>query len=543
MSLPRVPRTSAALAFRPALVSHVALASVLVLAGLGACKSKDSADKTEEKGDTSAKGSPSASAQAKADPSAAAPDPSAAKADPSASADPSAKTEPEDDQRNAKGGFNDPKKAPPPDPPPAVIQPVVFDSVPPEIKLPTVKEEEGHCGELDVGGGEKVYLDCATDDYGTIPNAAKSFAGAEDFAGAKRPRNLPKVVDHRKDGTEGAILSQGRSPACTAFSLTAVADHAAAHFLGGHAADLSPMHAWARYHSPKMSLADNDNIGKGLTDLATFPFDAKEAVAWQHGGHVDQAALRRADAHALIEITNITRVETNNMNQIKSVLAAGQDVWFSIKGAHGLHDPKKNSDGESMISHFDSRKSGGAQSGHAIVLAGYEETAKGTFYLIHNSWGTKWGTDGYAWIWEKTLKANITSAYVLTVKPTELAHSRKRSHNHKFASCSVGLAPDAVTAQCVPPCEDSGPRVNGVCPTAGQCPEGEVNLEGKCEVSAPVIEKTLSNGVKMTCGMSGCTYVVPNGTASCTLSQGCNVSCAAPRFMLGSGTRGLSCTG
>jgi hypothetical protein len=521
--------------------SHVALASVLVLAGLAACKSKestdDTADKTSQadKSDKAAKGDTAeAGAQAKAAPSAA--------PDPSASAEATAKTDPAEDQQNPNGSFKAPKAAPPPDPPPVAIKPVVFDTDPPEVKLPPVKEEEGHCGELDLGGGDKVYLDCMTDDYGTVPGAAKSFASVEDYAGSKKPRHLPATVDHRKDGTEGAILSQGRSPACTAFSLTAVADHAAAHFLG-HPGDLSPMHAWARYHTPKMSLADNDNIGRGLTDLTTFPFDAKLAVAWQRGSRVDPGVLHHADARSLVEITNISKLETNNMTEIKSALAAGQDVWFSIKGAHGLQHPKKNADGESMVSHFDSRKNGGQQSGHAIVLAGYEETPKGTFYLIHNSWGTKWGTDGYAWIWEKTLHANLTSAYVISVKPTELAHSKHREHSHKLAMCSANLAPDAVTAQCVPPCEDSGPRVNGVCPTAGQCPEGQVNLDGKCELSAPVLEKTLSNGVKMTCGMSGCTYIVPNGTASCTSEKGCNVSCAAPRFMLGSGTRGLACTG
>jgi hypothetical protein len=470
---------------------------------------------------------------------------------PDPSAAPSAAPDPDDfkplhpghvNQRGPNGGFVGPRMAPPAshDPPPTPAANI--DGPPDEIKLAEVKDEDGHCGEVDVGG-EKVVLDCMTDDYSTVAGAAQSVVSSHELESLRSKRKLPAVVDHRKDDTEGPILDQGKSPTCTAFSLVTAANHAAARYLG-HPANLSPMQAWARYHTPKMTLADKDNIGRGLADFSSFAYDARLAKEWQHGKRPDPHALHRADAESLVDITNITRLDAGSMSEIKSALAAGQDVWFAIKGAHGLVHPKKNADGESMISHFDSRSSrGGQQSGHAIVLAGYEDTPHGTFYLVHNSWGKKWGTDGYAWLWEKTLKANISDAYVLSVRPTELAHSHRVPHEHKYVTCRGDLAPDAATSQCVPTCADGGPRVNGVCPSAGDCPEGQVNLDGKCELSAPSLDKTLSDGVKVKCGLSGCTYVVPNGTATCGASQGCNVSCAAPRFMLGSGSRGLTCSG
>jgi len=447
------------------------------------------------------------------------------------------------DQTSPTGGFLEALTAPVPvhDEKPRLIS---FDSVPEEIKLTPVKDENGHCGEIDLGGGDKVLLDCLTDDYASVSWAARSVVGAEELKTVRSSRKLPAMIDHRKDGTEGPVLNQGRTATCTSFSLIAAANHAATHLLG-HPGNLSPMHAWARYHTPRMALADNDNVGKGLTDLPTFAFDPKLANEWQRGQvRVDPALLHHADSESLIELTNITRLDGGSMNEIKSALAAGQDVWFAIKAAHGLMHTKKNADGESMIPSFDWRTLPSSQrSAHAIVLAGYEDTPHGTFYLIHNSWGKKWGTDGYAWIWEKTLRANIAEAYVLQVRATERAHARKAPSVHKYTTCKPGLAPDATTGQCVPSCADSGPRVNGVCPTAGQCPDGEVNLDGKCELSAPALDKTLSNGVKVKCGLSGCTYVVPSGVESCGSAQGCTVSCAAPRFMLGSGSRGLTCTG
>ncbi len=444
-------------------------------------------------------------------------------------------------QRDPKGGFLPALLAPAP----AMIaafKAAVFDSLPEEVKLVALKAENGHCGLLDLGLDTQVVLDCFSDDYSMVPNAAVPVIGGEDLKSLRQKRQLPAVVDHRKDGTEGVIMNQGKSAACTAFSLTGAADHAAAHFLG-QAPTLSPMHAWARYHQPSMKLAENDNVNKGLTDMADFPFDSKLAQEWMHSEkRPDPGQLHSADQKALVEITNITRLDVGSMTEIKSALAAGQDVWFSIKGAHGLMHPKKNSDGESMVGDWDYRKAS-SKGGHAILLSGYEDTPKGTFYLIHNSWGPKWGTEGYAWIWEKTLKTNIGDAYVVQVHPTENSHPKRVPSIHKFSSCTTGLAPDATTTQCVPACGDGGPRVNGVCPAAGQCPDGWVNLDGKCELSAPLMNKTLSNGTKVTCGISGCTYVVPNGQSSCSSSDGCTISCAAPRFMLGTGPRGLACNG
>jgi hypothetical protein len=443
-------------------------------------------------------------------------------------------------QRGPNGGFIPARH---PEPPAAAVayKPAVIDTVPEEVKLPPLKEEDGHCGELELEGGEKVVLDCITDDYSMVAGAAKTVAKGGDLESFRKHGKLPSVVDHRKDGTEGPVLAQGKTPACTAFSLVGAANHAAAHYFG-HPANLSPMHAWARYHTPLMNLAERDNLGRGLTDFATFPFDPKLANEWKRGGHVDHDRLRNADAHSIVEITNITRLDGGSMTEIKSALAAGQDIWFSMKVAGVLQRPKKNADGESMIGHADSHAARG-RGGHAIVLAGYEDTPHGTFYLIHNSWGPRWGTDGYAWIWEKTLRANLQEAFVLQVRPVEGAHSRRPPAAHKYSTCGGGLAPDAITAQCVPRCADNGPRVNGVCPTSGQCPEGEVNLDGRCELAAPMMDKTMSDGVKVTCGLSGCTYVVPSGQEGCEGSKSCTISCASPRFMLGSGPHGLACNG
>jgi hypothetical protein len=445
-------------------------------------------------------------------------------------------------QLNPKGGFFAARNPPPPKLRTAIAD-NAFTDPPPTVTLEPLKHENGHCGEADLGGGEKVVLDCIDDDYGNVQSAASPLVSHEEIFGSSHQK-LPAIVDHRKDNTEGPVLNQGSTPACTSFSLVSAVNHAVYRYLK-HPGNYSPMHAWARYHTPKMSLADDDNVGKGLTDATTLAFDPKLAKAWMHGTPVDHELLHRADQEAQAKIVNITRLKKGDMNEIKSALASGQDVWFSMSAAHGLAHPKKNSQGESIINDFDHRSlPRSSQEGHAILLSGYQNTGHGTYYLIHNSWGPKWGTDGYAWIWEKTLKANIGDAYVVQAHP--IGHSESvgaAPPDHRYATCAAGLAPDATTSQCVPQCDDGGPRVNGVCPVADQCPDGEVNLDGSCELAAPVLKKTMGNGVQMSCGASGCSYVVPNGTAACSSPGGCNVSCAAPRFRVASGPRGLTCTG
>src|SRR5262249_52135256 len=51
---------------------------------------------------------------------------------------------------------------------------------------------------------------------------------------------------------------------------------------------------------------------------------------------------------------------------------------------------------------------------HALTLVGYDEKRQ-AFRLI-NSWGTKWGDNGYAWIGYETLLARSNEAYVLQVE-------------------------------------------------------------------------------------------------------------------------------
>jgi hypothetical protein len=399
--------------------------------------------------------------------------------------------------------------------------------------------DKGGCGTVTVAGST-FELDCLDDGYDKLEGAATALVGMDDLlAGGAMAHALPDEVDHRFDHTEGPVMHQGRTLACTSFSLASAVDHALARYLG-RPGDVSPMHAWARYHKPNMALADRFNIGHGLAARSDVGWDEPLARRWQDGSATpDPRFLSQADNEAIADIAHITAL-TRFPAELKSTLAGGQDVWVTIKAAHYL-GKLSGKQGALVVPDYDYRRTPkGAKLGHAVVLAGYRDTKSGTYYLIHNSWGDKWGDGGYAYIHERTLVRNLDAAYVVEAHPHDAKRALRAPAYHPWVRCDAGLVPDSETGQCVPPCTDGSPRHNGVCAVAGHCPPGQVNLWGRCTVAAPRYRGTV-RGIKMACAPAGCTYEIPSGTAGCAEPGFCSVSCAAPRFRLGHGPRGPVC--
>ena len=186
------------------------------------------------------------------------------------------------------------------------------------------------------------------------------------------------------------------------------------------------------------------------------------------------------------------------------------------------------------------------QMGHAIVLAGYEDTPHGTYFLIHNSWGPEVGHEGLC----LDLGQDPESEYLCRVRRARPTRRERRGRGAARRSqvrftCADGLAPDGITSQCVPssaPTEGRAPM--GYARLRGAVQDGEANLYGSCQPAAPHGRQDhWMMGLHVRCGASGCTYVVPQGQAGCTSGSGCAVSCPSPRYRLANGPRGLSCTG
>jgi hypothetical protein len=346
-------------------------------------------------------------------------------------------------------------------------------------------------------------------------------------------------VDHRLDGTEGPMRDQGSAPACTAFATAAAIDHALLRW-GGQRAAVSVMQIWSRYHSPHVDNSLASNLGLALGAEQSWPFSAPEAVSWvpcdefpkppRAGCNrpVDDTRLQKVISDAVGEFTEIEYLATPpDISLLQSKLAGGQDVIVAMELPRVF--VPRGRPGALYIPHY--TKSGGTDSGHALVLSGYAHLAHGNYFLAHNSWGRSWGDSGYAWIHEQTLASWARQMVAVDAEPAERAAGSRPRRVRGATTCAGDLVPDSIRGTCAPACADGSPRHDGVCPVSGQCPPSYVNLTGACVLAAPATSgRDPGTGVAWTCGTGGCSYVLPRASDPECTGALCKASCPAPDF-------------
>jgi hypothetical protein len=362
--------------------------------------------------------------------------------------------------------------------------------------------------------------------------------------------SLPAVVDHRIDGTEGPVRDQGSAPACTAFATAAAIDHALARWGGGNPA-VSVMQIWSRYHSPEVETSLSSNLGQPLGSEQQWPFRAAEATSWVScsefsrppragcGNPVDSAHARAVVASPVGEFTEVEFLGTTlDTPLLEAKLAAGQDVMVTMELPPGF--VPRGRPGARYVPNY--VRSAGSDSGHAVVLAGYARMSHGTYFLLHNSWGTSWGDGGYAWIHEVTLRRWARSVVAMDAEPVERGPASRPRPRRAATTCADDLVPDTIRATCAPACPDHSPRHDGVCPLAGQCPGGFVNLTGACVLAAPTATgRDPGSGASWSCGPGGCTYELPRASDPVCTGSRCRASCPAPDFILARMGEALVC--
>jgi C1A family cysteine protease len=352
------------------------------------------------------------------------------------------------------------------------------------------------------------------------------------------PSTLPAIADHRFDGTEGPARDQGSAPACTAFATATAIDHALMHW-ASKVAPASTMLIWSRYHSPFVETSLSSNLGQPVGAEQGFPFDPKEATGWVPcaempgskapcGKAVDDARLRKVESAPIAVLTEVEYLSTPpDVSVLAAKIAAGQDVIVGME-VPAAFVPKGRA-GARYVPNY--TKSGGADAGHALVLAGYVHLPHGTYFLAHNSWGPQWGDGGYAWIHEATLAAWVHEAIALDAEPVDRDPAGRPSRARGTTTCPAGRVPDSIRATCAKPCPDGSPRHDDVCPVAGQCPSEYVNLTGACVLAAPVAHGSdPATGIGWTCGPGGCAYEIPRKSDPTCSGASCMVSCPAPDF-------------
>ena len=416
----------------------------------------------------------------------------------------------------------------------------------PKVAAPAGGPDIEGCGQVWTGA-QWVPISCMAPRLGARPRRAAEVVIPYDRM-LPPVAQLPQVVDHRADGTEGPMRKQG-GPLCTAFSFTSALDHAWARWTGSPG-NFSVMQVWGRYYHKSNEQAGFANVGEVVSNETDWPYDNSIADTWRdcHGDEkpgvkcaqpVDQARLGDLDGRAVAVITKVEVIPASQVDVLKEKLAAGHDVVLQIKM------PSLQTAGTPGQTYLlgTPRKNGKPGPNHAILLSGYAMTPNGTYYLVHNSFGPQWGDQGYAWLHEDFLKAYWSDHLVTipSVEPLSVARLHADAQNGLSRACDGDQVPDSISGLCTSRCPDGSPRHNNICANSvAECPGGMVNLTGECLLAAPTGSGSDPRGIRWSCGPGGCAYWMPKGVLNC--SQGaCAVSCPAPDFRLATTPRGFVC--
>jgi hypothetical protein len=335
------------------------------------------------------------------------------------------------------------------------------------------------CAPKEVAPGEWVSFDC-----GGFRPVSRAMALAPRMSLVTGP--LPPMVDHRVEGSEGPIKSQGAVGACTAFSLSTAMDHGIRRM--GRQDVIAPLHVWSKYAIPIMGVAGDENEGQALTLEPIWPYDPSKACKHRmpdptcsraYGVSSGSAALdpklkaeqAMADASGRYRLVAIEQLPTRptNLNDLSAVLAGGDDLWASFLVNDEAWKSQSMRDG--VIPDY----AVNGDEGHAVVLAGYRTLPNGSRqFLIHNSWGSRWGQNGYGWISEAMVSQYMRTAYKIRVAD---AAGPVNPLPPPSAGCPNGQVKDAVLGTCASLCPSGSPPAAGVClptvpgfPAPGQGP-------------------------------------------------------------------------
>jgi len=352
------------------------------------------------------------------------------------------------------------QSAPPPGypAPPAVIRPVNLAAL--QGLLGT------RCAPREVAPGEFATLDC-----GLSRLMSRAIAFIPKMSIVTGP--LPAAVDHRASGTEGPIKSQGAVGACTAFSLSSTMDNAIRRL--GRGDVIAPLHVWSKYAIPEMGTAGDETVDKTITLEPSWPYDPAKACKLNrdpsdscgraynvNAGSASfdpalQAEKARADAQGRYRLVSVERLQARpaDINEMAAILAGGDDLWasFTVNGdawsssalqGNVIRDYTPDSD-----------------EGHAVVLAGYRTLPGGSRqFLIHNSWGVRWGEQGFGWISEAMVSRYLRAAYKIRVAD---ASSPSGPLPPSSDGCPAGQVKDAVLGTCAALCASGSAPAAGVC--------------------------------------------------------------------------------
>lgn len=236
----------------------------------------------------------------------------------------------------------------------------------------------------------------------------------------------PSKVDLRRDFEKYRIpvREQGKRGACQVFAMVGVMEYQLAR--RGKRVDLSEQFImWAANEAKNLNRTDGFNpellIGglkkHGICKESLMPYIPRNETIQKPSAK----ALKDAATRTSCEVTSIKHFRSDigfsdeDIKKITDSLDKKVPVTATLCWPHGLYD-EQIIDAQYFI--IDNSIDGKNKSGHGVILVGYGLDKKmpgGGYFILRNSWGTKFADRGYAGITFAYAKKYGIDAYIVTI--------------------------------------------------------------------------------------------------------------------------------
>jgi len=211
---------------------------------------------------------------------------------------------------------------------------------------------------------------------------------------------LALELDHSNPET---VLDQGQEGACTGFGLAAVINHLKRHRDEQVTVSARMLYEMAQKHDewPGEDYTGSSCRGaiKGWKNMGVC---SDEIWPYDTSNHGTLTIIRVRDAQATI-LGAYYRLRAN-LNDYHTALNEVGGIYVSATVHNGWNNPQKKSGDKFAIINHSAELTGG----HAFAIVGYNELG----FIVQNSWGNNWGTEGHAiWTYEDWY-ANISDGWV-----------------------------------------------------------------------------------------------------------------------------------